>query len=224
MRIEKRRTINGNGEKRVSTKLTSFFLSILIAVTANIITAPAFADTDGSEIQITDKPDVLILQLGPDWAGVEFELKTDAGIFPAPVVVDYSGILKMDLGGSKTYTLSCITSPVSVPNPEVGRSPEQTDKMQKTSESAASMYTSQAVTTYDSAYLASVTSATDETASASVESSEQAEPRSGISTGTLVLFILGFSAATGGLIAMRFFKCRREAEYDDDAEGDEDYG
>lgn len=52
------------------------------------------------------------------WAGVEFELRTDAGRFPVPVVVDASGVLTMDLGGSTTYTLSCMDSSVPVPSPE----------------------------------------------------------------------------------------------------------
>ena len=65
----------------------------------------------------------LVLQLGTRWAGVEFELRTDAGIFPVPVVVDEYGVLTMDLGGSTTYTLSCIHSTAPIPDPE----PEQTD-------------------------------------------------------------------------------------------------
>ena len=39
----------------------------------------AFADTDGTEPKITQQPDQLVLQLGTRWAGVEFELRTDAG-------------------------------------------------------------------------------------------------------------------------------------------------
>ena len=65
----------------------------------------------------------LVLQLGTRWAGVEFELCTGAGIFPVPVVVDEYGVLTMDLGGSTTYTLSCIHSTAPIPDPE----PEQTD-------------------------------------------------------------------------------------------------
>jgi hypothetical protein len=97
---------------------------LLCLLLAGLLTPTVYADTNGSEIQITDQPDRLILQLGAQWAGVEFELKTDAGVFPAPVVVDSTGILKMDLGGSKTYTLSCLTSPVAVPVPQTGQSTE----------------------------------------------------------------------------------------------------
>ena len=85
-------------------------LSLLVIVMLMSVLCPAaLADTDGTEPQLTQQPDQLILQLGTRWAGVEFELRTDAGVFPAPIVVDSSGVLTMDLGGSKTYTLSCLT-------------------------------------------------------------------------------------------------------------------
>ena len=76
------------------------------------------ADTEENTHHITQQPDQLVLQLGVRWAGVEFELRTDAGRFPIPVVVNESGVLTMDLGGSSTYTLSCMESSVPVPSPE----------------------------------------------------------------------------------------------------------
>jgi len=94
------------------------FSLIVMAASVFMFLPTVHADTDGSEIQITDQPDRLILQFGPQWAGVEFVLKTDAGVYPVPVVVDASGILKMDLGGSKTYTLSSIGSAIAVPSPQ----------------------------------------------------------------------------------------------------------
>ena len=75
------------------TLLTAMCLAMCLCTTA-------FADTDGTEPKITQQPDQLVLQLGTRWAGVEFELRTDAGIFPAPIVVDESGVLTMDLGGA----------------------------------------------------------------------------------------------------------------------------
>ena len=101
-------------------KLCEKVLVWLIAITIVFAVFPVcgYADTDGTEIQIADQPDRLILQLGSQWAGVQFQLKTDDGVYPAPVVVNSSGILKMDLGGSKTYTLSCLASAVTLPKPE----------------------------------------------------------------------------------------------------------
>ena len=100
-------------------KAIACFLFIIIA--SAVATSSALANTDGNEIQITDQPDKLIIQFGVQWAGTEFELKTDAGTFPVPVVVDGTGMLKMDLGGSKTYILSCLSSapetPITEPSP-----------------------------------------------------------------------------------------------------------
>ena len=83
-----------------------------------LLSAPVLADTDGSEIRVAEQPDRLILQLGLRWAGVQFELKTDAGVFPIPIVVDETGLLKMDLGGSRMYTLSCLASATAIPGPD----------------------------------------------------------------------------------------------------------
>lgn len=106
-------------------------LTLLTVVCLSMCLCPtAFADTDGTEPKVTQQPDQLVLQLGTRWAGVEFELRTDAGVFPAPIVVDETGVLTMDLGGSTTYTLSCINSTVPIPDP----SAEQTPDTQQSSE------------------------------------------------------------------------------------------
>jgi hypothetical protein len=110
----------GNTEMIMEKRIVVWLFTAI--VTAAALPAVTFADTDGSEIQITDRPDKLVLQLGSRWAGVEFELKTDAGVFPVPIPVNASGVLETDLGGSKTYILSCLESSVPIPNPE-----QQTD-------------------------------------------------------------------------------------------------
>lgn len=105
-------------------RLVLFFMCTILLGT--LLSPAALADTDGTEPKITQKPDQLVLQLGMRWAGVEFELRTDAGIFPVPVAVDEYGVLTMDLGGSTTYTLSCINSTAPIPDPE----PRQTDSLE----------------------------------------------------------------------------------------------
>ena len=92
--------------------LAVIILGISIASTTLVV----YADTDGKEIKITTQPEKLILNLGADFAGAEFELKFDSGVFPVPVKANSSGVLTMELGGSKTYTLTCI-KPVSVTEP-----------------------------------------------------------------------------------------------------------
>lgn len=110
-----------NRSKKRKNRL--FPMLITVMVLTAVLTPAAYADTDGTEPKIVQQPDQLVLQLGTRWAGVEFELRTDAGIFPVPVVVDEYGVLTMDLGGSTTYTLSCIHSTAPIPDPES----EQTD-------------------------------------------------------------------------------------------------
>ena len=93
-------------------RLTALLLTLLLMLA---MSPAALADTDENTPRIAQQPDQLVLQLGVRWAGVEFELRTDAGRFPVPVVVDESGVLTMDLGGSTTYTLSCMESSVPLP-------------------------------------------------------------------------------------------------------------
>ena len=90
--------------KRRLCKLLYFVVALLIGLF--LIAIPASADTGESTLQISGEPAKLILQLGPGWAGAQFELRTDAGMYPGPVVVGEDGVLRMDLGGSKTFTLS----------------------------------------------------------------------------------------------------------------------
>jgi len=171
----------------------TYFRTALKAVFATalalVICAPiAYADTNGSEIQITDQPDQLILQLGPKWAGVEFELKTDAGVFPIPVVVDQTGILKMDLGGSRTYILSSFSSAVAVPEP-----------LFETEDPAADPDEAQSVEP-------------DFTPAADVNIPNR------IPTLHLVVFLGGLAVSATGLILMRVSKRRRRKYYYDDDE------
>ncbi len=101
-----------------------FAVVFTVLVLALALCPAALADTDENTPRLTQQPDQLILQLGARWAGVEFELRTDAGLFPVPVVVDSSGVLTMDLGGSTTYTLSCMNSEVPIPAPSPGPEPD----------------------------------------------------------------------------------------------------
>lgn len=117
-------------KRRNARRASRICLSLLAVVMLMATLCPASqADTDGTEPQITQQPDQLVLQLGTRWAGVEFELRTDAGVFPAPIVVDENGVLTMDLGGSTTYTLSCINSTVPIPDPaqDASPAPQQAD-------------------------------------------------------------------------------------------------
>ena len=80
--------------------------------------------TTGDELQLM-KAEKLEIQLGTDWAGVEFQLKTDAGLYPGTVKVGQDGVLRMEIGGSKSYILTCMNSAITVPEPT--QAPATTD-------------------------------------------------------------------------------------------------
>lgn len=82
-------------------KNNSFLLTFLAALMCCMLLSAGivYADTDGTELQVS-QPMTLELQLGPQWAGVEFQLKTDAGLYPGTIIVGEDGVLRTELGGS----------------------------------------------------------------------------------------------------------------------------
>ena len=100
--------------RKIINKLTSTLL-ILTCISSAAI--PVYADTDGTELQVVE-PQKLEIQLGQSWSGVEFTLKTDAGMYPNVIPVDETGVLKLEIGGSRSYVLSCLQSSVEIPNPD----------------------------------------------------------------------------------------------------------
>lgn len=80
--------------------------------------------TTGDELQLMEA-EKLEIQLGTEWASVEFQLKTDAGLYPGTVKVGQDGVLRMEIGGSKSYILTCMNSAVEVP--EVTQAPATTE-------------------------------------------------------------------------------------------------
>lgn len=71
--------------------------------------------TNGDELQLMEA-EKLEIQLGTKWSGVEFQLKTDAGLYPGTVVVGEDGVLRMEIGCSKSYILTCMKSAVEIPD------------------------------------------------------------------------------------------------------------
>ena len=72
--------------------------------------------TDGTELQVA-QPEQLEIQLGSEWAGVEFQMKTDAGLYPGTIPVGQDGVLRLEIGGSKSYILTCMNSATKTPSP-----------------------------------------------------------------------------------------------------------
>lgn len=93
------------------------FAAMLSVMAISLLSVNTRADTDGTELQVVE-PSQLTIQLGEAWAGVEFELRTDSGVYPGTVTVDEHGILSLEIGGSSVYELSCLTSTQKAPSPE----------------------------------------------------------------------------------------------------------
>lgn len=171
------------------------FAAMLAVMAMSLMALNAHADTDGTELQVAE-PSQLTIQLGRDWAGVEFQLRTDAGVYPGTVVVDKSGVLSLEIGGSSIYELSCLGSPQTVPTqkPELTEAPE--------SEPAETELTTVPTDT--------VTPTPDEAGDALTVY--------GIPVINLAVFGGGLLAAIVLLIALRFSRRRRRRwdEYDED--------
>lgn len=164
------------------TIVTMLIISICLAICCPVV----YADTDGTEPRVLDEPNKLVVQLGPEWAGVAFELKTDAGTYPQPLVVDDTGILSMEIGGSNTYILSCVGSKITA-------SPPNTQVNQKSN----------------------VTNSKEQGPAATISESKPVETE-GIPVLHLILFFGGLAVCIAGLIIMRIMKIRRQRHYEDD--------
>ena len=104
-------------------KFQSLFLPLALLFVFHLLhSPPAFADTDGSEIQVVS-PSYLEVQLGPAFAGTEFQFRTDTGIYPGLIQVGEDGVLRLEIGGSSHYILSSVgtgmTTQGYIPQPEI---------------------------------------------------------------------------------------------------------
>ena len=91
-------------------------LAVMCIFCSSIV--PVFAQpqgTDGTELQVA-QPEQLEIQLGAEWAGVEFQLKTDAGLYPDTIPVGQDGVLRLEIGGSRSYVLTCLNSSEKAPS------------------------------------------------------------------------------------------------------------
>ncbi|MBQ7033666.1 MAG: hypothetical protein IJN25_08435 [Clostridia bacterium] len=105
----------------MKTKIFSMVFAILM-LCCSMTTAFAAQGTDGDELHVVEAQQ-LEIQLGTEWAGVEFMLRTDAGVYPGVIPVDETGVLSLEIGGSKTYILSCLQSSVAIPDVSLLQAP-----------------------------------------------------------------------------------------------------
>ena len=103
---------------RIKYRKGLFLLLAIMCIFCSSV-VPVFAQpqgTDGTELQVA-QPEQLEIQLGAEWAGVEFQLKTDAGLYPDTIPVGQDGVLRLEIGGSKSYVLTCLNSSEKAPSP-----------------------------------------------------------------------------------------------------------
>jgi len=199
-------------------KPMAWIMALAVCLCAAFLFTPAvYADTDGTELQVTDQQEKLVIQLGTAWAGVEFELKTDAGLYPQPVVVNAEGVLSMELGGSKTYTLSAMNSSTSIPDPDAPAATTSQDDESASDDVQSSAAQSDAPVETDNQ---TATKEPDETTESGAK--EDNNLITGIPNMHLFLFAGGLIACIAGLVVMWVVKRRKNSRYDDSDDYDDD--
>ena len=164
----------------------------------------------------------LEVQLGKEWAGREFQLKTDAGLYPGTITVGEDGVLRTELGGSTRYILTCMltgnpddTEQASATGNDVSKdtadAPDQEGEMESRSGENASGETEIGVQQTEPA---------DASTGPAVKGEGTEKTVAGIPIKHLVLFSVGMAAAVGGLIVIHIVQKRRE---DLDDYDEEDY-
>lgn len=178
---------------------------ILLAMLA-LLPGAALADNDPTaEPVVSTIADKLIIQLGPEWAGTEFSLTTDMGVYPGVITVNEVGILTMELGESGSYTLRCI-----------GTLPAAPGEMDETGHTLEPASTGESQTFTSTEPVQAPLQAEPAETAVELEAPVSEEER-GIPTMHKILFFGGLLLGITGLIVMRIMKSRREyQEYDDE--------
>lgn len=165
--------------------------------------------TEGTELEVI-QPQNLEVQLGESWAGVEFELKTDAGMYPGVITVGEDGVLRLEIGGSEYYILSCLNSAVEVPI--LGEVLPEED-----------VIPTDASSTEISEDMESTADPTEGINPEHTGSEKEAEGTvAGIPIAHLALFGGGLVVAVGSLVGIHFYQKKRQnnafGEYDENDE------
>ena len=186
-------------------------LALVLAMTCILcFPTPASAaaqGTDGTELEVV-QPEQLEIQLGESWAGVAFELKTDAGMYPGVIPVGEDGILRLEIGGSTSYILTCMSSEVEIPEPDAAQHTEGVSEVEDTADTLPTEDMEAA--------------AYPEESTAPVEADMADGTISGIPIAHLALFGGGLIVAVAALVGIHIFQKRREGSCaEDDDENDE---
>ena len=175
-------------------KCVALVLALMCILTFPIGVSAASQGTNGDEMQVAT-PEKLEIHLGKEWAGVTFELTTDYGKYPDPIPVGEDGVLRLEIGGSSSYVLTCLSSEMEAP------APGETVPSETTSSEDATVNK-------------------DELVDIDEVDPTESEEKSVIPTSHIVMFGGGLVVAIGALIGISYFQKRRAAQSGSD-ENDE---
>ena len=185
-------------------KCVALVLALMCILTFPIGVSAASQGTNGDEMQVAT-PEKLEIHLGQEWAGVTFELTTDYGKYPDPIPVGEDGVLRLEIGGSSSYVLSCLSSETEAP------APSETSP----SENAPSESTPAEDATVSKDELEDIEDVTP------TEPTEEDGKVAGIPVSHIIMFGGGLLVAVGALVGINYFQKRRanaSSEYDENDE------
>lgn len=189
-------------------KCMALILSIVCLLSFPVQASATAQGTKGTEQEVV-QPQQLEIYLGQDWAGVEFQLRTDAGKYPDPIPVGDNGILSLEIGGSEHYYLTCQASQVEAPGPEAeSDTTEETAQLDEPAEETAEDATEEDT---------QVPETTDVTEATQITVDEV--PENTIPTSAIVIFAFGLLIAIAVLILMQMNQKRNNAQ---DCDADDD--
>ena len=184
-------------------KCVALVLALMCILTFPIGVSAASQGTNGDEMQVAT-PEKLEIHLGQEWAGVTFELTTDYGKYPNPIPVGEDGVLRLEIGGSSSYVLSCLSSEAEAPAPGETAPSETTPSEDATTDDP----------TVDKDELEDIEEVTP------TEPIEEDGKVAGIPISHIIMFGGGLLVAVGALIGISYFQKRRAAQSGSD-ENDE---
>ena len=185
-------------------KSVALVLALMCILCFPIGVSAASQGTNGDEMQVAT-PEKLEIHLGQEWVGVTFELTTDYGKYPDPIPVGEDGVLRLEIGGSSSYVLSCLSSEAEAPVPG-----ETTP-----SENAPSESTPAEDATVSKDELEDIEDVTP------TEPTEEGGKVAGIPVSHIIMFGGGLLIAVGALVGINYFQKRRanaSNEYDENDE------
>ena len=185
-------------------KCVALVLALMCILTFPIGVSAASQGTNGDEMQVAT-PEKLEIHLGQEWAGVTFELTTDYGKYPDPIPVGEDGVLRLEIGGSSSYVLSCLSSETEAPAPSETSPSENAPSESTTAEDA----------TVSKDELEDIEDVTP------TEPTEEDGKVAGIPVSHIIMFGGGLLVAVGALIGINYFQKRRanaSNEYDENDE------